>query len=76
MSHLGIFESTDDPMFVTNASRDIVETKHAFSTVLGSNTHLQPVTDIWPKIPDIWESSLAAADSGKQLRIDTLARRA
>lgn len=73
MSHIGIFESIDDPMFVTNALGDIVETNHAFSTVLGSNTHLQPVTDIWPEIADIWESSLAAADSGKQLRIDVRA---
>ena len=56
MSHLGIFESIDDPMFVMNAIGDIVETNHAFSTVLGSNTHLQPVTDIWPEIADIWES--------------------
>ena len=73
MSHLGIFESIDDPMFVMNAIGDIVETNHAFSTVLGSNTHLQPVTDIWPEIADIWESSLAAADSGKQLGNDVRA---
>ncbi len=73
MSHLGIFESIDDPMFVTNALGDIVETNHAFSTVLGPNTHLQPVTDIWPEIADIWEASLAAADSGKQLRTDVRA---
>lgn len=73
MSHLGIFESIEDLVFVTNTHGNIVETNRALSTTLGTNQPLQPVTDIWPEIADIWESSLAAANSGKQLRVDVSA---
>lgn len=73
MSHLGIFESIDDAMFVANEQGHIIETNHAFSTTFGPNTHLQPITEIWPEISKSWDASINAARAGKQLRIDVQA---
>ncbi len=73
MSHLGIFESIDDAMFVANEHGHIIETNHAFSTTFGSNTHLQPVSEIWPEISKSWDASISTAEAGKQLRIDVKA---
>jgi diguanylate cyclase (GGDEF)-like protein len=70
MSHLGIFESIDDPLFVANAKGQIVETNNAFSAVLGKANSPRTVIDVWPEIAEIWEPALTAADYGKQLRID------
>jgi len=73
MSYLGIFESIDDAMFVANEQGHIIETNHAFSTSFGPNTHLQPITEIWPEISKSWDASINAARVGKQLRIDVQA---
>lgn len=75
MSRLGIFESISDLVFLADLDGRMIEANDAFALFFGSgdvtpNSARQSILDIWPEIGEFWQPALAAAESGKQLRVD------
>ncbi|MBT3996300.1 MAG: diguanylate cyclase [Chloroflexi bacterium] len=70
MRHLGILGTIDDPAFIVNYSGQLVESNRAFSNILDHATPLQPISQAWPEISELLESTRISINSGSQPRID------
>ena len=70
MSHLGILQSTVDPVCVADVEGRLVETNQGFHDVFGSNIEGRSLSEVWPETAEYWRPALAANATGKQLRVD------